>query len=302
MHCTVLLPSESDVVNEVQCKQALQRHGGNQSRRGTRKPAQRVLQRNAEGHRDGLREGRDPQVTQGITDDGKFSDLNEWIKSCRHLPKFVRPGQAPKTRIIFATDGYITYKWTKQDTHPGTCAAHRWKRPWVHKMDIKKNGRDPGLGRSLTDSMRGACPGRESFAMGTWRESSAMLFFTREGQGKRKGNAPIVSISDGRTRMKEPCEFLTDVWRSFARSLCLAQPFFLGLKDAAAVPFSREQFFKDAAANLFRPFFFCRCPTLFVQHVAMEGREPLDRNVANNSGGTECSQRKKPVVHAHGVL
>ena len=33
-----------------------------------------------------------------------------WIESCRHL-------QAPKSRIIFATKGYITYKWKKQDTN-----------------------------------------------------------------------------------------------------------------------------------------------------------------------------------------
>ena len=35
----------------------------------------------------------------------KFSDLGEWIKSCRHLPTYTRSGHAPKARIILATDG-----------------------------------------------------------------------------------------------------------------------------------------------------------------------------------------------------
>ena len=45
------------------------------------------------------------------------------------------------------------------------------------------------------------------------------------------------------------------------------------------------------------------CPgSFFVQHVAMVGRESLDRAVGNGHRGTDCSQRKKSVAYAHRVL
>ena len=83
-------------------RKGLQRHGGNQVSRGTRKPAHMVLQRNAESHRAESQSqvrGADPsdrmkvevpKEHQGITDDGKFTDFSEWTKSCKHLPTYVR--------------------------------------------------------------------------------------------------------------------------------------------------------------------------------------------------------------------
>ena len=47
-------------------------------------------------------------------------EMLAWVKACRHLPLFGRPGEEPRSRIIFATDGPISDKWKKQEaSHTG---------------------------------------------------------------------------------------------------------------------------------------------------------------------------------------
>ena len=86
-----------------------------------RKPTHLVLQSDAEGHRESKkkelsvpdREKSEASRTLGlITDGGTCHELSKWIKSCRHLPTFARPGRHP-SRIIFAAQGIISYRWKK---------------------------------------------------------------------------------------------------------------------------------------------------------------------------------------------
>ena len=124
MHCTVFLPSENEIVTEMRGP------GGDYNDMVTNHPAHQVLQRNAERHRGdswrqgkpeplGSKEGGGPWEAREITEEGKFSVLGGQIKSCRHLPTHTTPEQAPKTRMIFATDEYITYKWKQPAPNPG---------------------------------------------------------------------------------------------------------------------------------------------------------------------------------------
>ena len=114
--CTVFLPSESNIVKEVQeagrdCNNMVT----NQPTMERRSPDIRFfnamlkaivetlvdtadLSPSERGKVDALR------LLQQLTEEETFLDLCEWTKSCRHLPTYARPGQAPKTRIIFATD------------------------------------------------------------------------------------------------------------------------------------------------------------------------------------------------------
>ena len=41
------------------------------------------------------------------------------MKACRHLPTFVKPGQSPRSRVIFAVEGFISYSWKKQQGEEG---------------------------------------------------------------------------------------------------------------------------------------------------------------------------------------
>ena len=57
----------------------------------------------------GSREVRGVRTLEQLTEVEQLFTLREWIKSCRHLPTYARPGQAPKTRVIFATERHIVY-------------------------------------------------------------------------------------------------------------------------------------------------------------------------------------------------
>ena len=110
-----------------------------------------------------------------ITDEGKLHELGEWINSCRHLPTFARPGQALRSWIIFATEGYITYKWKKQEAG----AAYPPCAPLEEAMGTQ----------ALITCGAQVPQGRELRA-GTWKRSSARPFFTRQRHRKRKGKSP----------------------------------------------------------------------------------------------------------------
>ena len=60
-------------------------------------------------------------VTEMATVDGQQPhEMLAWVKASRHLPLFGRPGEEPRSRIIFATDGPISDKWKKQEaSHTG---------------------------------------------------------------------------------------------------------------------------------------------------------------------------------------
>ena len=42
-------------------------------------------------------------------------ELNSWVKACRHLPTFARPGHPHKSKVIFNIEGLISYNWKKQE-------------------------------------------------------------------------------------------------------------------------------------------------------------------------------------------
>ena len=47
--------------------------------------------------------------------------LNTWIKAHRRFQTNAKSGQPPKSRIIFTDEGFVVYKWKKQETdgvHP----------------------------------------------------------------------------------------------------------------------------------------------------------------------------------------
>ena len=44
-------------------------------------------------------------------------DLNAWVQARRHLPTFERHGHPRKSRITFAVEGSISYKWKKQEAY-----------------------------------------------------------------------------------------------------------------------------------------------------------------------------------------
>ena len=120
MYCTVFFPSESCIAKEVQeAGRDYNNIVANQPTMERGSPDIRLfsamlkaivetfvdranLSASDRGKVDALR------LFGQLTEGGQISVLGEWIKSCRHLPMYARPGQAPKTRIIFATDGYIT--------------------------------------------------------------------------------------------------------------------------------------------------------------------------------------------------
>ena len=197
MCCTVFLSSESGIVKEVQeAGRDYNNMVTNQPTMGTEKPEHTVFQRHDESHRGdfrgqgqperlGSRESGRPEVARAAHRREKFLELGEWTKSCRHLPTYARPGQAPETRIISATDGYITYKWKKQeaDTRDPTYAPLEEA---IGTQDgfHKKKEQDSGLGQTLTDTMRGASG---ELREGIWRENSAKFFFPERGKGKGKG-------------------------------------------------------------------------------------------------------------------
>ena len=112
-------------------RQVPQRHGGNQARHGKRKPTHLVLQRDAETppRRSLRRSGELSLLGQRkaealgalriVTDEEGLIERNTGIKACRHFPTFVKPGQSPKSRVIFAVEGFISYTWKKQQGEQG---------------------------------------------------------------------------------------------------------------------------------------------------------------------------------------
>ena len=56
------------------------------------------------------------QAQQRLTTGIKRPSIEEassWVKTCRHVPMYVKPGQRPRTRILFATEGFGSYKIKK---------------------------------------------------------------------------------------------------------------------------------------------------------------------------------------------
>ena len=51
-------------------------------------------------------------------------DLNAWVQARRHLPTFERHGHPRKSRITFAVEGSISYKWKKQEASWEEGPAH----------------------------------------------------------------------------------------------------------------------------------------------------------------------------------
>ena len=148
-------------------------------------------------------------------------------------------------------------------------------------------------------------------------ERAEQSFFTRERQLKRQGKSPIVSVADRpsllnpftqrlirkwkktsgkmherhaatRTRMKEPLEFLTDAWRSFPRSLSSWRSLLSSVQRTQQHFLYPVTHFQGCELSLFIPIAGAQ-RSFFVQHVATVGGESLDRAMANDHRGTDCT-------------
>ena len=49
-----------------------------------------------------------------VTDDGNFIELNTWKRARILFSTFAKPGQTPRSRIIFAVEGVLSCKWKKE--------------------------------------------------------------------------------------------------------------------------------------------------------------------------------------------
>ena len=115
MYCTLFPPKEGEIVKYVQSAGRINSDMvENQPSVERGSPHILVLQRDAEGHREdpedqewgtkfpGPWKGRGEEDVQDGTDDGNIIDLITWIKARILLPTFAKPGQTPRSRIIFA--------------------------------------------------------------------------------------------------------------------------------------------------------------------------------------------------------
>ena len=144
-----------------------------------------------------------------ITEEGKFSNLGEWIKSCRHLLTYARPGQSPKTRIILATDGCITYKWKNQEADPGYVSYSPLEEALGTQDGFqKKNDQGLGPGQALTDTTRGASSARETSAREPG-ERAQQSFSPEKGKGNAKGMHQLSQILNGPSLMNLLAQRLT---------------------------------------------------------------------------------------------
>ena len=106
-----------------------------------------------------------------ITESTDLRELATWIKACRHLPTFAKPGKQDRERTIFAVEGLITYKWPKQDTDSA-------QPPFMPLEEPKQTQEGQKGSESKTWSgTRWSCaerkPHQEEHRVGTWQGSSA---------------------------------------------------------------------------------------------------------------------------------
>ena len=153
-----------------------------------------------------------------IIDEAKFHELNAWVKSCRHLPTFARPGRAPRSRTIVATEGCITHRRKRQETD----AAY----PPYAPLEEATGTQDgyPKRRVKIQDLVRhalilcGAQVPQGRAPRGNVARELSKAFFTRERQGKREGNAPIVSVTDRSGLLTPLAKILLQRWRSRRQS------------------------------------------------------------------------------------
>ena len=129
-----------------------------------------------------------------ITESTDVQELATWIKACRHLPTFAKPGKPDRERIIFAVEGLITYKWPKQDTDS---AQPPFMPLDTNARRAKEEDLNPRLRQARADLVRSGSRTRKSTA---WEpgKGAQQRDHARHRQGKgrkgRKGDAPTDSV------------------------------------------------------------------------------------------------------------
>ena len=174
-YCPLFLPKGSDIVKEIL---AIGRHYSNmiekhpEQERGsphiwffTSRSRIGELSPPDQGQTEALR------WLRTITQSTDLQELATWIKACRHLSTFAKPGKQDRERTIFAVEGLITYKWPKQDTHSA-------QPPFMPLEEPKQTQEGQKGSESKTWSgTRWSCaerkPHQEEHRVGTWQGSAA---------------------------------------------------------------------------------------------------------------------------------
>ena len=125
-----------------------------------------------------------------ITDEGKSNERNTGIKACRHFPSFVKPGRSPRSRVIFAVEGFISYRWKKQQGEEGSFPFAPLEET-LATQDVAQNKRRTRiqvLVGAHHDTERSRTPIQGEPRAGIWQGRWKKL----KGKG-RKGIVPIFS-------------------------------------------------------------------------------------------------------------
>ena len=133
-------------------------------------------------------------------EDQKSHETNAWVTACRHLPSFERLGQPPKSRRVFAVEGFISDKRKKQGADGTSWVLHtcRWRSYWQHRMEgdpsHKRRTKIQDLTRHVFPLCGAAAPQRSTLRGNMARSLDRC---TPEG-GERKRNGSDGSDTDAR--------------------------------------------------------------------------------------------------------
>ena len=168
-------------------RQAPQRHG----RKNQTRTVFFFFQRDAASHREDS-QGQAGRLESARTE-AIFHEMNAWVKQCRQTPNFHQAGAGTQ----------VADHPSRQKDTPHTDGRSR--KPTLRTHFTHRRKRPPGTQdgfqqrrvkiQDLVDTMWSASPAGESSAR-EHSKGAQQGFFTRERQGKRKGNAPIVSVTD----------------------------------------------------------------------------------------------------------